>query len=777
MCGNCQQRSYLWRWKLLLFFLWSCSGTEARHHLACLPLSVSTPQPVLGFWELLRKGTGCSSQERSATGQEVHIVSLSSGIPANGQITLVVAPDPKDGAPVFMLYSQVPVLWMLPSPPGKNWTFQVSLGSSVSASEPGVFTKETNFPETLRGLLKWARREHGGITSLAEYHGVNTVYIHLGADETAPATCKLHRNFFTSLHFASERQLQPLQICLNSYPSQDLEVHIIFCKGLAPSMLSSRPSLAHLTVELHDVRRSPRQALLLILKSEGAAQWRVQAHRFTGQLHVLASHKVIVSSTEADLPLIVTQHTSPGLAYIRDPLKYAAKQKLPAFTSYTEAERVNRFLLVVGMNEATPTIPVDPKLFGPLFLPPPKLLVKRQQFPEAITTSWTIRPEISEEDSSVIHLLPTSKTEGLESTLCPTGEQKPLQEKQGFQRVSRASSSSTQTSPQEATMAFQDLPFHHGNVLLSLEVYSSDSFANQPGPCAVSANSWVFVEASLASYDLCLGFTIQRCFISPSSDPLVASSYLLVQHGCAVDAHVNMSELEQATQGQALPPGYQERQRLSFLLQPRFNDSIQFLHCHLVLCSRDPQDPSKPKGPIPKCPSENEACKGEVELARNHFQRTVTKPIIVTVEAPLRAAIPGLRTDNFPPSHQGKALKDPLHSWKTQPVPTAAAPGLELPAVFGIAFSAFIIGVSLTGGLWFIHSQTGEATIRNRSRPTAERDSQLCFACDQAFVPANLCSPVPKPPTYEDVNLTSVFKPVLSMLHKLTFTLSFSLNE
>ncbi|KAH0629634.1 hypothetical protein JD844_011860 [Phrynosoma platyrhinos] len=359
-------------------------------------------------------------------------------------------------------------------------------------------------------------------------------------------------------------------------------------------MLSSRTSLAHLTVELHDVRRSPRQGLLLILKSEEAAKWRVQAHRLTGQLHVLASHKVIVSSTEADLPLTVIQHMSPELAYSRDPLEYAAEQKLPAFTSYTEAERVNRFLLVVGLNEATPTIPADPKLFGPLFLPPPKLLVKRQQFPEAVTTSWAVRPEISEEDSSVVHPLPTSKT-----TLCLTGKQKPRQEKKGIQRVSRASSSSTQTSPPETTMAFQDLPFHHGNVLFSLEVYSSESFANQPGPCTVSVNSRVFVEASLASYDWCLGFTIQRCFISPSSDSLVASSYLLVQHGCAVDAHVNMLELEQTAQGQALPPGYQERQRLSFLMQPRSNDSIQFLHCHLVLCSREPQDP-KTKGPIPK---------------------------------------------------------------------------------------------------------------------------------------------------------------------------------
>ncbi|XP_062830010.1 transforming growth factor beta receptor type 3 isoform X3 [Anolis carolinensis] len=612
MCGNCQQRGHLWRCNLLLFFLWSCSVAEAWPHPTCLPLSASTPQPVQGFWELVRQGTGCSSRERSSTGQEVHIVSLRSGMPTNAQVILVLSPEPKDGAPIFVLQSQEPVLWMLSSPPRKKWTFQVSLGSGVSAPEPGAFVEETSFPKTPRGLLKWTRREHGGVTSLAEYHGVNTVYI-LGNDGAAPATCKLHRNFLSSLHFASDRQRQPLQVCLNSHPPQDLEVHIIFSKGLAP-----RSSLAHLTVELHGVQRSPHQGLLLILKSQGAAQWRVQAHHLTGQLHILASHEVIVSSTEAEPSLIVTQEISSELAFIGDPLQYAAEQKLPAFISYTEAERVNRFLLVVGMNEATAAVPADSMLFWPLLLPPSKLSVQRQLFPEAAIAAREGRPEISEEGRSAIPQRHISKTEGLESTLHPTAEQKPFHEKRGPKRVSFTSSPPTQTSSSEATMSFQDLPFSHGNVLLNLDVYSSESFAKQPGPCTVSANSRVFVE----------------------------------------------------------------------------------------------------------CPSEKEVCKGEVELASGRFQRTVTKPIIVTVDTPLRAATPYLRQDNFLPNQQGKPRKN------VQPIPTTAVPRLELPAVVGIAFSAFIIGLSLTGGLWFIHSQTGP---EEKAIPKAPEVSSALNAADPAY--------------------------------------------
>lgn len=42
-----------------------------------------------------------------------------------------------------------------------------------------------------------------------------------------------------------------------------------------------------------------------------------------------------------------------------------------------------------------------------------------------------------------------------------------------------------------------------------------------------------------------------------------------------------------------------------------------------------------------QCQTETETCRGEEELASGRFQRTITKPIIVTVEAPPRAATSG----------------------------------------------------------------------------------------------------------------------------------------
>ncbi|XP_034262968.1 transforming growth factor beta receptor type 3-like isoform X2 [Pantherophis guttatus] len=697
MCGSYQPANCRWRW-CLLFVLWTCSGTVAWHHLTCLPESSSTSHSILGFREVLRKGKGCTSRGLSSTGQEVHVISLRKGRPANAQVTLMLAPNLLSRAPIFVLHSQQPVQWMLSTSPGKNWTFQVSLGSSISATQL-VASAETDFPNTARGLLKWARRKHGGVTSLAEYHGVNTIYTRLGSGGTAQATCKLHRNFLTPKHFASERQLQPLRICQNPDPPQDLEVHIILSKGVAP-----RPRLVHLTVELHAVGRSPRQRLLLILKSEGTAQWMVRVHCFTGQLHVLASHKVTVSNPEKKQPLTVIQQTSPELANARDPLQYAAEQKLPVFTSYTEAERVNRFLLIVGLKEAIPAAPLENhELFGPMFLLLSRLAVERQQFPEAVTVSWENKRK--EEDSSVLSTLAAAETEKVESDFC-YGIQKPMHEKED---IKKAFSSEDKK--------LQDRPFRH--VQLSLDVSNSEAFVKQPGFCIVSANSRVFVEASLITFHFCLGFTIQQCFISASSDSSVISSYLLIQHGCAADSHVNLLAPQQAVQDQASRPRYHQRQRLSFVLQPRSNHSIHFLHCRLILCNREPHDSSKTSGSIPKCQFENKACRRE-EPASGDFQRTITKPIMVTMETPLRPPSPSLKPDKSLANQQGKA-KNARKSQKAQQVLTTPSPVLELPAVFGIAFSAFIIGISLTGGLWFIHSQTRKMAARKKAQLANEK--------------------------------------------------------
>ncbi|XP_077695050.1 transforming growth factor-beta receptor type 3-like protein, partial [Eretmochelys imbricata] len=214
------------------------------------------------------------------------------------------------------------------------------------------------------------------------------------------------------------------------------------------------------------------------------------------------------------------------------------------------------------------------------------------------------------------------------------------------------------------------------------------------------------VQAALAAFDPWL------CFLSPSSSSSPDSPYILVRGGCPAHPDVSLHPPYKGAGGQASPSGSQELQRLSFLLRPLYNDSIQFLHCRLALCAQEPRGQAGAYGgALPKCGPQAGACTSSRvgEPGSGRFQHTFTKPIIVTVGSLGRATKPTPGTDPFlvpllPAGRRGKVLKG-----ETPPAPLPQ--GLELPTVVGIVFSAFVIGVSLTGGLWLIHSRTDPAEV------------------------------------------------------------------
>uniref|UniRef100_A0A8C4Y7L5 Transforming growth factor beta receptor 3 like n=1 Tax=Gopherus evgoodei TaxID=1825980 RepID=A0A8C4Y7L5_9SAUR len=203
-------------------------------------------------------------------------------------------------------------------------------------------------------------------------------------------------------------------------------------------------------------------------------------------------------------------------------------------------------------------------------------------------------------------------------------------------------SSPALSEPSHSVEPIPDLPVHLGRVLLSLEVYSSEAFTKAQGPCTVLANSRVFVEAALAAFDPRLSFSIRLCFLSPSSSSSLDSPYTLVRGGCPAHPDVSLHPPHKGAAGPALPPGSQELQRLSFLLRPLYNDSIQFLHCRLALCTQDTGRRYLSE-PCPfQCGPQARACPSSHvgEPGSGRFQHTFTKPIIVTVGRLARATKP-----------------------------------------------------------------------------------------------------------------------------------------
>uniref|UniRef100_A0A452INQ2 ZP domain-containing protein n=1 Tax=Gopherus agassizii TaxID=38772 RepID=A0A452INQ2_9SAUR len=795
-----------WSPILLLLLLWGQSAA-ARHWALCRPGLLSAHHPVLGFWEQIRAGSGCASQGRSASGREVHVLILRGpvGRMRARQVSLELGPAPPGRAPIFVLSSLAPVVWSLQTAQmalGEQWIFQVSPGSRLSALG-GVTVTETQLPQTPRGLLRWAHEEHGGVSSLAAYRGVNTVYVQLGDDGVSPGACKLHRNFLSPTHFASNLRPRPLWGCLTSDPPSDLEVHVILSKGAMP-----RPP-DHLTVELQVPGGccSPRRELIVVLKSESTTSWLVRIPHMAGRLRVLASHEVSVSGTESELDLAVSSSMSLGLAYASDPMAWAMEQGLPGVTSYTEAKQVNRFLVIVGLD-------------GEAKAPHPSILLPRPSkiSPMIWERSWaapgdgrtvrlagalsvvclservavyvnkdmlqaarlsparvTLRDPSCAAQSNGTHFLLESSLAGCGAlripALAPTsgvgqyqnavvlwgsgpgaapgGLPLPVgQTEDSSESIEFSCSSPALSEPSHSAEPIPDLPVHLGRVLLSLEVYSSEAFTKAQGPCTVLANSRVFVEAALAAFDPLLSFSIRLCFLSPSSSSSLDSPYTLVRGGCPAHPDVSLHPPHKGAAGPALPPGSQELQRLSFLLRPLYNDSIQFLHCRLALCTQEPQGQAGAYGgALPKCGPQARACPSSHvgEPGSGRFQHTFTKPIIVTVGRLARATKPTPGTDPFPvpfplAGRRGKALKEAPWPEQGETPPAPLPQGLELPTVVGIVFSAFIIGVSLTGGLWLIHSRTAHRGLPVRvlgntlalatpSPPAGSRDQQSIGLC------------------------------------------------
>ncbi|XP_065275495.1 transforming growth factor beta receptor type 3-like [Emys orbicularis] len=632
-------------------------------------------------------------------------------------------------------------------------------------------------------------------------------------DGVLPGACKLRRNFVSPTHFASDLQPRPLRGCLTSDPPWDPEVHIILSKGTTPG------PPAHLTVELQVPGGccSPRRELIVVLKSEGATSWLVRIHHMAGRLRVLASHEVSVSSTEPEPDLAVSSSISLGLAYASDPMAWAMEQGLPGITSYTEAEQVNRFLVIVGLDgdpkAPHPSIPLPrPAKISPMVWERSRAAsgggsavrlagalsvaclservavhVNKDMLQAARLSPArvTLRDPSCAAQSNGTHFLlesplagcgalripaldPTSGVWRYQNAVVlwgskpgavPRGPPLPVgQAEDSSESIEFSCSSPALSQPSRSAEPIPDLPFHLGRVLLSLEVYSSEAFAKAQGPCTVSANSRVFVEAALAAFDPGLSFSIRLCFLSPSSSSSLDSPYILVRGGCPAHPDVSLHPPHTGAAGRALSPSSQELQRLSFLLRPLYNDSIQFLHCRLALCTQEPQGQAGAYGgALPKCGPQAGACPSSRvgEPSSGRFQYTFTKAIIVTVGSLTRATKPTPGTaDPFPvpfplAGRRGKVLKEAPRPEQGETPPAPLPQGLELPTVVGIVFSAFVIGVSLTGGLWLIHSRTAHRglpvhALRDTlapAPPSPPAGARPCGSRDQE--PIGLCSAQP----------------------------------
>ncbi|AWP18474.1 putative transforming growth factor beta receptor type 3-like [Scophthalmus maximus] len=291
-------------------------------------------------------------------------------------------------------------------------------------------------------------------------------------------------------------------------------------------------------------------------------------------------------------------------------------------------------------------------------------------------------------------------------------------------------------------------PRHRSGPMLILRLFVTENYElRRIGPCVITAGHRVYVEIS-AKGPLPDAVELKSCVVSPLSDPKKSPFWTVISEGCSSDPSLTLSaeakddeeeeaagdgereEMESSERGavhhgdvslrhiddgrrREAPVREDQRStstaaeeemqplRFSFILRPVHNDSVQFLHCSLHMCVSDAarEEPEKElvqndcQGGLRIPPLVSKSPKHQCEI------RNLSRPMVVTQS--ISSLAPKLLV---PPADQRtKRLSvSPLAS----PDPQHSSYVLQTGPVMGIVFAAFVMGVSLMGGLWCIYNCT-----------------------------------------------------------------------
>ncbi|KAM4530184.1 transforming growth factor beta receptor type 3 isoform 2-T3 [Odontesthes bonariensis] len=599
---------------------------------------------------------GCAHTPDSGESPEVHVIKLhsaGSGLCGCLQVKVTVSLVPPVASArahkiVLILSSSVPVSWDI-SAHGVRGCIRVHSSNTVSSPHPPelnltLSSKLDSGLSTKSDLLFWTdERGYNKVTSYTEAQLANHFVIQLaegGTDEVALMNSLVMRPVWVE-----ERRLREW---LNTGEGQ--ESFMVSCEGGLLSVAVDQQSLQSLSVPVAAVTlRDPRcQAL-----SNGS--------------HFLLALPVIFCGTEAML-----LGEPRGVQYKNMVLLWRDEPQTAA--SLGETEKSERPLSIhISCFVAIPLRPADDddNVTLPLSLP-------LERFPRGLEQGPEPGPGLSH--------LPT--------------------------------------------------PRHNSGPALLLNLFVTESYdQTRIGPCVISANHRVYVEIS-AKAPLADVVQVKSCFVSPVSDPKKFPFWTVISNGCSSDPSLTIVakkkvEREEGTEGDGEPEaaeglhrgrndrkerkgarihesipkvgggGGEQPLRFSFVLHAVFNDSVQFLHCSVLLCLSGSTRGQPIKEAVKnRCqsgihipPLVSRSPNTQCEIRNLYRPMVVTHPISSLAAKTRRLAGEENRIQSIPPV--------------ASPDPELSSPMLQTGLVIGIAFAAFAIGVSLMGALWCIYNYTG----------------------------------------------------------------------
>ncbi|XP_051776640.1 transforming growth factor beta receptor type 3-like isoform X2 [Erpetoichthys calabaricus] len=757
-----------------LVLCWIPSGlTSARR---CQPTPMGELSPVQGLLETYQAGVGCATQ--GSLGLEVHVINLRRiSVPDGSQVTLHVAPMAVSlvfSRPlIFVLRSQGAVVWRLEGKrmdPQVQHLFHISRGSTVQnllQNLTFVQISEKNLPNKNERLLRWVLSKYHTVTSFNEFDQVNHIYIRAGNDPMMPSTCTLKKFFLSQNYMASNLQAQEVHSCLTTEYRCDPEVHLVYLRSAGSSLCrkegqcpvidlekamwkkaeetlkkdgclekaKTKDLKISLQVDVLVTLQPPAKEkhtwadLVLILKSDASVNWIIKAHGMRGRLHVQASNS-ISTGLDLDPQLDFTYDTSRELQEATDMAEWAAQRGFPSITSYTMADLANRFVITVPAPDCAAILPRSHKP-APFYGGHSAGLPPGTGF-ESLFQHWLLQGEANSEHETLLQVLEESISVSCHGDTISVTANRSVLEVVGLasaeltlkNRSCRAVLNGSHflwdfnitSCGTEADLSSGSLGVLYRNAVLVWTPEALDGLANETlegvDKDDLLEASPKIVEASMLWGEPGLGLRMQSCFVSPLSHPEGTPRWPVISGTCPLDESVSFYDEEHQEERWER----QDRVRFSFILRPRFNNSVQFLHCRMSMCGVGVDGTVLRHGAhLPPCVSLDDVCTGHTtppsgEALSGPFGRTLSKPIVVTIE--------GGTTQSYEKRTGMLGTKPSANS------PLSASyllAGLETPVVVGIASAAFVIGVCLTGALWCISSRTDITRHQSRTPPMDRR--------------------------------------------------------
>ncbi|XP_060934394.1 transforming growth factor beta receptor type 3 [Limanda limanda] len=342
---------------LLLLAICCLASAGPLFRSPCELLPVGMAHPVQAMLKSFTALSGCASRGTTSLPQEVHIINLRGHAPEGpdnspAEVELHLKPIQsllRHQKPlVFVLSSPQPLIWKIKTENlalGIKRTFHVSEGSEVQF-QPGNFSltcqiqKET-LPHGNEHLLSWAQKKYRAVTSFSELRMTQDIYIKVGEDPVFSDTCKIDTKFLSLNYLGGYVEPQPSKGCVLSGLDKDQEVHIVELQ--APN--SSSAFQVDVIVDLRPLEEDAplHRDVVLLLKCAKSVNWVIKSHRVTGNLEIVASDTVSVSSTtekQMEVSKSPKQQLPTGSQAL---IKWAEDHGYSPVTSYTSTPVANHF--------------------------------------------------------------------------------------------------------------------------------------------------------------------------------------------------------------------------------------------------------------------------------------------------------------------------------------------------------------------------------------------------------------------------------------------------